>query len=57
MVVSQRKEAQEATTEIKRHEGWNAELYRNVYNKKSTGKISSRYENKQEHNTNRKKEI
>ena len=46
--------AQEAITEIKGYEGWNAAVYRNVYNKKSTGKISSRYEDKQEHNTNRK---
>ena len=48
-------EAQEAITEIKWYEGWNAEVYRNVYNVKSTGKISSRYEDKQEHNPNRKK--
>ena len=48
-------ETQEAITEIKWYEGWSAEVYRNVYNVKSTGKISSRYEDKQEHNTNRKK--
>ena len=45
--------AQEAITEIKGYEDWNAEVYKNVYNKKSTGKISSRYEDKQEHKTNR----
>ena len=46
--------AQEAITEMKGYEGWNAAVYRNVYNNNSTGKISSRYEDKQEHNTNRK---
>ena len=52
---SKEREAQETITEIKGYEGWNAEICRNVYNEKSTGKISSRYEDKQEHNTNRKK--
>ena len=51
---SKEREAQEAIIEIKEYEGWNAEVDRNVHNKKSTGKISSRYEDKQEHNTNRK---
>ena len=48
-------EAQEDITEIKGCECQNAEVYRNVYNRKSSGKISSRFEDKQEHNTNRKK--
>ena len=55
---SKERDAQEAITEIKRYQGWNPEVYRNVYNTKSTGKMSSRYEDKQEHNTNgKKKEI
>ena len=52
---SKEREAQETITEIKGYEDWNAEICRNVYNEKSTGKISSRYEDKQEHNANRKK--
>ena len=52
---SKERETQEAITETKRYEGWNAEVYRNVYNKKRTGKISSRNEDKQEYSTNRKK--
>ena len=40
---SKESEGQEAITEIKWNEGWNAEVYRNVYNKKRTGKISSIY--------------
>ena len=52
---SKEREAQETITEFKWYEGCNAEVYRNVYNKKSTGKISSIYEDKQEHNTNTKK--
>ena len=52
---SKERQAQEAITEIKGYEGWNSDVYRKVYNVKSTGKISSRYEDKQEHKTNRKK--
>ena len=52
---SKERETQEAITEIEGYEGWNAEVYRSVYNKKSTGKILSRYEDKHEHNTKRKK--
>ena len=51
---SKQREAQEAMTEIKWHEDWNPEVYRNLFNK-STGKISSIYEDKQEHKTNTKK--
>ena len=36
---SKKREAQEAITYIKCYEDWNAEIYRNEYNKKSTGKI------------------
>ena len=43
---SKEREAQETITEFKWYEGCNAEVYRNVYNKKSTGKISSIYEDK-----------
>ena len=52
---SKEREIQEAITEIIGYEDWNAEVYRNVYNKNSTRKISSRYEDKQKHNRNRKK--
>ena len=53
---SKQTEAQEAIAEIKWREGWNAKVYRNVHNMQRTGKISSMYEDKQEHNTNTKKE-
>ena len=36
------KEAQEAITGIKWYVGWNAEVYRNAYNKKRTDHISNR---------------
>ena len=42
-------------TEIKQYKSSNAEVYRNVYNKQKTGKISRIYEDKQKHNTNAKK--
>ena len=51
---SKKRKAQETVTEIKGYEGWNAEVYRSVYNKKSTGKISSWYEDKQKHNKQEK---
>ena len=51
---SKQREAQEAITEIKWHEDWNPEVYRNLFNQ-STGKISSICEDKQEHKTNKKK--
>ena len=52
---SKKRQGQETITEIKFYEDWNAEVCRNVYNKKSTGTISSIYEDKQELNTNTKK--
>ena len=38
---SREREAQEAITEIKSYEGWNAEVYRNVYNKKALAKFQA----------------
>ena len=38
---SKEREAQEAITEIKGYEGWNAEVYRNVYNKKVLAKFQA----------------
>ena len=45
-----------AITYIIWHEGWNPEVYRNVYNKNSSGKISSLCEAKQEKKQKRRKE-
>ena len=53
---SKQTEAQDAIAEIKWHECWNTKVYRNVHNTHRTGKISSMYEDKQEHNTNTKKQ-
>ena len=52
------REAQKAVTEIKQYEGWNAEVYKIVSNKKSNGKTLSLFEDKQEQNrkTERKTE-
>ena len=52
---SKEREAQKAITEITWYEGWNGEVYRNVYNKNTNGKILIMYEDKQEHNTNTKR--
>ena len=52
---SKEREAQKAITEIMWYEGWNGEVYRNVYNKNTNGKILIMYEDKQEHNTNTKR--
>ena len=41
MVCFSKELPQEATTEIKRYEGWNAELYGNVYNKKALAKFQA----------------
>ena len=38
---SKESEAQETITEIKGYEGWNAEVYRNVYNKKVLAKFQA----------------
>ena len=52
---SNEREAQKAITEITWYEGWNGEVYRNVYNKNTNGKILIMYEDTQEHNTNTKR--
>ena len=52
---SKEREAQKAITEITWYEGWNGEVYRNVYNKNTNGKILIMYEDTQEHNTNTKR--
>ena len=53
---SKESEAQEAITEIKWYEGWNAEVYRNVYDKQRTDKISSIYEDKSNKTQTQKRE-
>ena len=52
---SKEREAQKDITEITWYEGWNGEVYRNVYNKNTNGKILIMYEDTQEHNTNTKR--
>ena len=51
---SKESEIQEVITETKWCEVLNSEVYRNVYNKQRTSKISRIYEDKQEHNTSTK---
>ena len=57
---SKERETQEAITEIKRYEGWNAEVYRNVYNKKGLAKFQAGMKinrNKTQTEKRKKKEI
>ena len=54
---SKESEAQKAITEIKLYEGWNAEVYRNMYNKNNSVKISSLSKDNQEQNWNTKRKI
>ena len=53
--LSKKSDAEEAITEIKWCGGWDARGYRNVYNKKRTGKFSAIYEGRQKCNRNKKK--
>ena len=57
---SKERETQEAITEIKRYEGWNVEVYRNVYNKKGLAKFQAGMKinrNKTQTEKRKKKEI
>ena len=54
---SKEREIQKAITEIKLYEGWNAEVYRNMYNKNNNVKISSLSKDNQEQNWNTKRKI
>ena len=53
---SKEKHAKINTTEAKWYKGWKEEVYKNVYNKNSSGKISIISEHKQGRNTNTKRE-
>ena len=54
---SKERETQIAKTLTKWYEGWNAEVYRNMYNKNGRVKILSICEDKQEQDTKTKRKL